>query len=256
MKVLSIDLDYIMGPVIELYQGIKWNDNPLIRWKLLYNSSDFKESHFYIDQSALLFCYEIFLKSIKKSKNVFFGYDHDSILYKISELDNLDIINIDHHDDIFHVSFSDEINNNESNSGRAALRMEYDMIINCEHVNEGNWGAWLYSRKKLNSFTWIHNETSRNVDRLPFIEELMGNKFSHYLQNEYSFDDYEFDYVFVCFSPQYIPQNHWHYFTMFMMAYEQCTGKKVDLISDKKFEIYKNYERVTNEILYKRSNGR
>jgi hypothetical protein len=195
----------------------------------------------------------VFLKSLKNSKSVSFGYDHDSILYKISEYDNLDIINIDHHDDIFHLSFKDYV---DDTNGEKSISLEYDMILNSNHVNEGNWGAWLYSREKLKSYTWIHNENSRNVDRLNYIDALMGDKFSHYLQKDYSFQDYEFDHVFVCFSPQYIPQNHWHYFTMFMMSYEEYTGKKVDLISDKKFEIYKNYEKVTNEILYKRSNGR
>ena len=32
MKVLSIDLDYIMGPVIELYNGLYYENHPTIRW--------------------------------------------------------------------------------------------------------------------------------------------------------------------------------------------------------------------------------
>lgn len=250
MKVLSIDLDVIMGSVLEIYQGLRWDDNPTVRWKVLYETSDFKESNFYIDQDTLLFCYETFLKSLKRCKSVTFGYDHDSILFDIAKCENIDIVNIDHHDDIFHMSFSDYAD------GYDALRLEYEMISTANHVNEGNWGSWLYSKNKLNSFTWIRNPTSRNVDRIDFIKNMMGDKFQTYLVKEYDFENYDFDHIFVCLSPQYIPQNHWHYFTMFMMAYEEYTGKQPNLIANKKFENEIKFNQVTNEILYKRSNGR
>ena len=48
------------------------------------------------------------------------------------------------------------------------------------------------------------------------------------------------------------------YFTMFMMAYEQKTGKKVDMRSfeNKKFEFELRYKQITDEILHKRPDGR
>ena len=249
MKVLSIDLDIIMGSVLEIYQGLRWDDNPTVRWKVLYETSDFKESNFYIDQDALLFCYETFLKALTNCNSVTFGYDHDSILYDIAKYNNIDIVNIDHHDDMFHMSFKDYAD------GYDALKLEYEMISTANHINEGNWGSWLNSQNKLRSFTWIRNQTSRNVDRIDFIRNLLGDKFQSYLRSEYQFKDYNFDHIFVCLSPQYIPQNHWHYFTMFMMAYEEYTGKKINLIANKKFENEIKFNQVTNEILYKRSNG-
>lgn len=244
MRVLSIDLDFIMGSVIEIYQKLFWDDNPIIRWKFFYERTDFKESNFYIDQDNLLFCYEIFLKSLKKCNNVTFGYEHDAILFDIQKYDNIDLINIDHHDDVFHMSMSDYA------SGYDALKLEYEMICSSDHVNEGNWGAWLYSRNKISSFTWIRNPTSRNVDRIDSIKSLMGNKFESYLSTEYKITNYDFDHIFVCLSPQYIPQNHWHYFTMFMMAYEEYTGKKANLIANKKFENEIKFNQVTNAILH------
>ena len=66
MKVLSIDLDYIMAPCIELYHGLHWCENPTSRWTGLYDKSDFKEHQFYIDQGNLLYCYDVFLKALKK----------------------------------------------------------------------------------------------------------------------------------------------------------------------------------------------
>ena len=74
MRVLSIDLDYIMGPVIELYNGLMFNDNPTLRWEQFFNRTDFNESHFRIDQSSLLFCYNTFLKALRNCDSVSFGY--------------------------------------------------------------------------------------------------------------------------------------------------------------------------------------
>ena len=42
MKVLSIDLDYIMKPCIEIYHGLHWDENPMSRWENFYERSDFK----------------------------------------------------------------------------------------------------------------------------------------------------------------------------------------------------------------------
>ena len=60
MKVLSIDLDYIMGSVINLYEEIYDGANSLMTWKQLYDDLSFKESHFYVDNSSLIYCYHLF----------------------------------------------------------------------------------------------------------------------------------------------------------------------------------------------------
>ena len=48
-KVLSIDLDYIMGPSIETYGNILFDEDPMTRWKHLYEYTQFTETQFYID---------------------------------------------------------------------------------------------------------------------------------------------------------------------------------------------------------------
>ena len=45
-KVLSIDLDFIMGPCIETYAGILHDEDPMVRWSHLYKLTDFSESMF------------------------------------------------------------------------------------------------------------------------------------------------------------------------------------------------------------------
>ena len=85
-KVLSIDLDYIMGPTIETYQHKVDGPNPSSGWANFYDNTDFKENQFFIDQGNLIYCYNTFLKALSESDNpkVLFGYDHDAILYLMS----------------------------------------------------------------------------------------------------------------------------------------------------------------------------
>jgi len=246
MRVLSIDLDYIMGPVIELYNEVGYQSDPINRWQNLFDNTAFKESHFYIDQGNLVYCYDLFLEAIKSSPSVSFGYEHDSILYQIAENDNLEIINIDHHDDMFNGHYS-EIDGNVDD--QEILQMELDDLKNGAAPNEGNWGAWLYSQGKLKSFTWIGNKTSRNTDRTNFVKGLLGKNYRTYSRDNFNIFNKKFDHVFVCCSPQYMPKNHWHYFTMFILAYEIFSKKKVDKsLLDKKYSTEKTRSNVTDEI--------
>lgn len=246
MKVLSIDLDYIMAPCIELYHGLQWCENPNSRWSGLYDNTNFKEHQFYIDQGNLLYCYDLFLKALGNCKSVSFGYEHDELLYVLQDKEDIEIINIDHHDDIFGEDYDGNV------------EREYVGLVKHDRVNEGNWGAWLHTQKKLDSFTWIRNENSRNFNQHNDLnKEVLGKKYKAFLRDDYEFEDYNFDHIFVCLSPQYVPKNHWHYFTMFIMAYEQITGKTVDINSfaKRKFEYEIRHNQVTNEILHKRPNG-
>ena len=83
MRVLSIDLDYIMGPSIELYNSLFFDDNQSTRWRNLFDNSNFKENHLVIDQGGLLYCFDVFLKALKNCENVSFGYEHDLSLIHI-----------------------------------------------------------------------------------------------------------------------------------------------------------------------------
>ena len=250
MRVLSIDLDYIMGPSIQIYNGLKFDPDPTIRWEQLFNTTDFDESHFRIDQSNLLFCYNTFLKALRNcdSDKVSFGYEHDSILFSIADQENIDLINIDHHDDVFGGDYTQEMPDEE------AYQMEFYELLKHDRVHEGNWGAWLGGKGKLNSFTWIGNANSGNKVRNQFNAEVVPN-YRNVEKEEYIFDNYNFDYIFVCMSPQYIPPNYWHYFAMFISAFEEFSGKDAIIYTDK-FETNIRHQRIHNEILHQCSNGR
>ena len=135
-----------------------------------------------------------------------------------------------------------------------AYKYEFYELLKHDRVHEGNWGAWLGGRGKLNSFTWIGNKNSGNKARNQFNAEVVPN-YINVEKEDYKFDNYNFDHIFVCMSPQYIPPNHWHYFAMFISAFEEFTGKDA-IIYTEKFETHIRHQRIHNEILHQCSNGR
>lgn len=250
MKILSIDLDYIMSPCIELYNEAFFDHNPGTRWRNLYENTPLREGQFQIDISNLMYCYNTFLKAIKQCENVSFGYAHDSILQYISDFSDIELINIDHHDDVFAGDFDDDYH-------EKSLDKEYYEIVESGRVHEGNWIAWLASKQKLSSYTWIGNSNSKNKSRNNANSMFVPN-YSNVEKENYQIEDYNFDHVFVCLSPQYVPHKYWHYFSMFVAAYEEFSGKdaRIKDWSNKVFESQNRYLQTTDEILHQCSTGR
>ena len=248
MKILSIDLDYFMSPTIQLYNNAFFDSNPLTRWNDLFNNTDFKENHLTIDQSNLLFCFDTFLKSLKQCDSVSFGYEHDAILFNLQKFSDIELINIDHHDDVLGGSYVNDVGYNPAayNSEGALIKEYYDLCEN-GRVNEINWVGWLVNQKKLKSYTWIGNQNS-NKSKNFFIERII-QQYVNLEKENYNFENYRFDHIHVCLSPQYIPKNHWHYFSMFIHTYEHFHEKDAT-IENKKFENDFRYKRLDNEILY------
>lgn len=232
MRVLSIDLDYIMEPCIESYQEIAWDDHPTIRWKKYFDSIEKDKTNFSINEKNLYYCFEIFMKAIKKCNNISFSYNHDSILDDLIRYDNIDLINIDHHDDVIYASDIDEDSLNRDKLELESLRENYEAISQNNVVHEGNWISVLNIHKKINSYTFVGNKKSIDFtkSKKTFLEEKIS-KFEYFTRDQYSFENYDFDYIFVCLSPQYIPPSYWHYFSMFLIAATEVTGKTFDYLN-------------------------
>jgi hypothetical protein len=250
MKVLSIDLDYIMPSIENCFYEFNryFHPNPAISWDLIFEHSNIQIDDIPIDVNNLMFCYQLFLKCLKESKSVSFGYDHDAILYAIDKFENIELIHIDHHDDFLHGEFLDIAEEYQKQTGDLRA-IEYEQIIRNNHVNEGNWIAWLHVNKKLSSYTWVSNENSRNKDRNDIISFL----FPDYLcieKEQLELSSYNFDHIFVCLSPQYLPPQYWNYFSMFMIAYEEITGKSSleSLVANKKYELETRYSKLNQNI--------
>lgn len=250
MKVLSIDLDYIMGPSDYLYRHFGWHNHPFIRWEMFYELSDCVKEDLIYDKQKLDFLKKLFFKSLNQCKNVKFGYEHDSILYHIKDFECIDLTNIDHHDDVLmndYGYYDSDIQNYKS---------EYSHIKKYNKVDEGCWIGWLNYHKKLRSLTWIGNEDSINDDKQEYIHSIVDD-YKFICENySKSISDYKFDFIFVCLSPQYIPLHHWNVMNWFIDTYEHLSGNKVDPSEwdSKKFEIDYRYREVTNAILHKCTN--
>jgi len=252
MRVLSIDLDYIMEPSIEIYNDVVYDHNPETRWRNLFEQTPFRDNSFEINISNLMYCYNTFLKAIKECESVSFGFSHDAILFELDNYEEpIDLINIDHHDDVFNGDYIGDMGVNEG------LSKEYFEMESGGRINEGNWIAYLKSKEKLNSYTWIRNENSKNVEWTQFNAELIGqDNYIHTVRDFYLIEEYEkFDHVFVCLSPQYIPHRFWHYFAMFISVYEELNGQPANVIS-KTFESEQRYLKTSDEILHECSVGR
>lgn len=250
MKVLSIDLDYIMGPSDYMYRHVGWHNHPFIRWDMFYKTTDYKKEELLYDVNRLNFIKRLFFKSVKECKNVKFGYEHDSILYHIKDYDSVDLLNIDHHDDVLmndYGYFDNDIDNFEA---------EYLHIQKYNKVDEGCWIGWLNQKDKLKSLTWIGNQDSISDEKQDYISSIISDyKFVCDDFNSY-LTDFKFDCIFVCLSPQYIPPHHWNIMNWFIDTYEHLTKTKVDLAEwdSKKFEINYRYKEVSDAILHKCAN--
>lgn len=255
MRVLSIDIDYIMNKSIDLYDNIGWDDIPSIRWKNYYDHIKNEKEYvdLVIDEKNLFYCFNIFLKAIQNTHNITFSFNHDSILDELVKYDSIDLINIDHHDDIIYPHGFDSDDPYSSIKVMQSLYENYNSISHSNVLHEGNWVSFLNINKKINSYTFIGNEDSIDFDKekLKFVKEHIPN-FDFYTKDQYKFDDYNFDYVFVCLSPQYIPPCHWHYFTLFLNACETITGKSFDFdeMSIRKFSTNYQYADVIGRINY------
>jgi hypothetical protein len=254
-RVLSIDLDYIAKPNIEDYNPDNGDDffhtNPHVRWDTFFEFSGTTANNVCIDVENLIFCYRIFLKALKdRSTSISFGYEHDAIMYSIENLTDIELIHIDHHDDFLDGQFS-ELSDKIYHKTGVSRSIEYEQIIKNKSINEGNWISWLNSKNKISKFTWICNENSGNKERNSIISSLVKD-YQCITKDEVNFSSYYFDEIFICLSPQYISPQHWHYFSMFMIAYEEFTGKssKDCWITDKKYTIENYYNKITEKIIW------
>lgn len=253
MRVLSIDLDYIMGESIELYEDIGWDDIPSVRWSNYYNhiKKEKIDADLCINEKNLFYCFDVFLKSIKNCRNVIFSFNHDSILDELSKYGSIDLINIDHHDDVIYGDNLDVDDQNFSINYMRSLYEKYDSILRENIIHEGNWISFLNINKQINSYTFIGNQTSINFtkEKENFIKKHIS-KFEYYTRENYIFKNYKFDFIFVCLSPQYVPPSHWHYFTMFLIAYKSITGEsyEIDEMAIRKFSTNYKYSDVIEKI--------
>ena len=248
MRVLSIDLDYCMDSCLNMIDSRDINpwidENPVTRWKAFEEFSVIPDQSVFIDQDKVDYCFDVYTKALEHCNNVIFAYDHDAILYRL-EMDDaydLEIINIDYHNDILNGSpFCNQTHVFET----IESSFEYEVqTLEDDRVMEGNWIGWLYNKQKLKHYTWIHGTRSLGSGKgCELYKEYLGDGFDYFLKEVYTFDDYKFDFIFVCLSPIYVPKKYWNILTKYLNEYEKVTGKPYKLIN-RKYEIDARYREL------------
>lgn len=238
MKVLSIDLDYIfpMQPnnfgftdkcdeyenILDILEDTDVIQNPLERWKHINRVSNYRYQDFSYDIGNLKYIKYLYLTALQKCDAVEFGYEHDNILYKLRDCCDIELINVDTHDDVI-------------NTDGGPVREE--PIGSCDH---GNWIAWLSRNNKLKSLYQITGKIHEG--KQPFIKSMLNCDYE-ITEKKPLFKDVVFDYIFVCLSPFNTPLQYWNLFEKIIHTYEEFHGKVYDRIAlSRKFEIDYRYE--------------
>ena len=195
-NVLSIDLDFIAEPYIQLYYNMVTENSVEKTWDVVFSNENLIRNNFDINPDNVIYALDIFSRSLAKCKNVAFGITHDSILFELEDKDNLNIVNIDHHHDIMSPPHHIE-------------DLGYDIVY------EGSWIEYLHRKSKMEKYVWIRNENSFHLH----INCPTSLEWSTYLKTEYQYEMIP-DLIYVCLSPAYIPKFHWFYFKIFMNLYK------------------------------------
>lgn len=191
MKIVTIDFDIIMSPCIDVY-----NDSDLTVDEYL-NKFDFLGW-----MAADLELYQIltnFVMSFDKSK-IYFIYDHHDIVDHLKDIEEkIDLYNIDYHHDI---GYEDEKFWNSP----------------LQEYNEGNWVKRLWDENKLNSYIWLKDYKSYDLNE-------KGEK---YLTDSYIVYNYNLkelldaDALYISLSAPWVPE----YYTYLYNLWEDLTNMK------------------------------
>jgi len=221
-NVLSIDMDYIMGPCIELYNNLigqaPYNEySPEDFWEKLNEFLNIQQFLTY-DEQKLLFLVKVFSKAIANvpSERILFAIEHDMILNLLctaqaSAEERFEIYNLDHHHDIYY-------------DGR-----QRDEAERFSFASPANWVYYLGTNNKIEEYHWLRNKNSAMFP----IEEQKDLFFPVDLNTpEEKLEGITFDYVFVCLSKKYYPVKFQQYFDMLVLIAEGVKGKTFEVCTE------------------------
>ena len=189
MNILSIDFDIIMEPTINYYNG--WTGKG---WKNIL-----KENPGFITAKASFFNFNLILHILEKiltyNTSIYVAYDHKTIVDFLENDSDLTIYNIDHHHDL---SYGEK-------------QTKEDTL---NHLNCGNWAKYLFDNNQMKKYVWLKNNNSIEfsddyLDKNEYNYEIKS--FNNFVHED--FFDINFDKVYICLSPEWVPP---YYFDLFM----------------------------------------
>lgn len=169
MNILTIDFDWVMGDIIEAYNGeISAGEDYALMWdKILLHTPGINYwPNYKLYKDIQHIC------SLYKGKLYKITNHHEIVPFIKEPIDTL--INIDHHHDYY------------KSSG---------VSYNC-----GNWVRWLYNHQQIKNYIWIPNDSSQ----LDLFEQ---NDLHLLTVSPYPMETlfrYKIDKVFLCQSPEWL----------------------------------------------------
>lgn len=199
-NILSIDLDIIMHPSIDLYNNeVNEEDQPKQLWAYLENEYNFEKNKI-LDFDSLTLLNLANLIKVNKDKPIHFIINHEEIVdYLKKESDynssTYNIYNIDFHHDIWYDT-EDALNKWKQD--------KYDC---------GNWLGYLYFKKKTASITWLKASNSNMLETPIYGGNFQLNTMT--LGDFYKLYKINFDEVYFCLSPQWVPKQFHYLYELF-----------------------------------------
>lgn len=177
MDVLSIDFDIIMAPTIEYYNHMvpsrNWEDIQMENPYMYNPKADLSHYNY-------LLC--LLDKIITKETDIYVAYNHKMIIDFLSNVDIVDIINIDHHHDL---GYPPEEN---------------------EKDNCANWAKQLLKSGKMRNYIWAKNFNSQlPVDSIKEELESYNCIIADFNELKDRIVNMKFDKIFLCISPEWVP---------------------------------------------------
>lgn len=213
-NVLSVDMDYIVGGCINLYNDLVGNEDLQgdAFWERIREEIGLGKYLCY-SKEKFEFCKRLVVKNAAAlpKENVLFAKEHDMILELLCQrreqaFEMLNVYNIDHHHDIYY--------------DHGVYELEHYQLTDLS-----NWVYYLGFNKKLYRYQWLRNETSGrfsedNLRELCFIADQ-----DSLIENPEKLLEIDFDYVFVCLSADFFPDIYWHLFDEIRGGAEEAAGE-------------------------------
>ena len=193
MNVVSIDFDIIMAPSIEFY-------NHQVNFPDLFEHPLMKLCPADLMHYNRLTVW--LLKEINRltDEDIIFIQSHEQIVNYINDK-NTFLINIDHHHDLGYIPQEDS--------------------LNC-----GNWAKHLLSNNLIKHYLWLKNESS--------VKPMFFNgNYSERCLTKYNLEELEADKIIICLSPQWIPPQYKHLFSLWLQMVNSTYGTDKKLIENK-----------------------
>ncbi len=213
-NVLSVDMDYIVGDCINLYNDLVGTEG--FRegnfWEIIREEMGFGKYLSY-SKGKYELCKELVVKNVATlpKENVLFAKEHDMILELLCQrqeqaFEMLNVYNIDHHHDIYY--------------DHGIYELEHYQLADLS-----NWVYYLGYNRKLYRYQWLRNEKSArfsddNLKELCFIADQ-----DSLIKSPEKLLEIDFDYVFVCLSTDFTPDIYWHLFDELRSEAEDAAGE-------------------------------